>query len=208
MTEQRRPQSFICALCGSGDYAFFSVPSATWRAAVPTHLHDRVLCGPCFMRFADENGVSARPDYHRTSDTEVFVRTADEVSVHQARARTDYVLRFGLRLGLMPPAEWCDRWWPTTARDGARLRAEVRECVDELARSASKPSGLGYDEREVDGYTEALLRLFGHAVDFTEPRCRYCGADCSDGRSWDGGDLYACPACADRRAATPAGQQT
>jgi hypothetical protein len=33
-----------------------------------------------------------------------------------------------------------------------------------------------------------------------DPRCRYCGADCSDGRSWDGGDIYACPACADRRA--------
>ena len=30
--------------------------------------------------------------------------------------------------------------------------------------------------------------------------CRYCGADCTDGRSWDGGDLYACPACADQRA--------
>lgn len=32
------------------------------------------------------------------------------------------------------------------------------------------------------------------------PRCRYCGADCSDGRSWDGGDLYACPPCAEFRA--------
>jgi hypothetical protein len=33
------------------------------------------------------------------------------------------------------------------------------------------------------------------------PVCRYCGADCSEGRSWDGGDLYACPRCAERRAA-------
>lgn len=33
------------------------------------------------------------------------------------------------------------------------------------------------------------------------PRCRYCGADCSDGRSWDGGDLYACGPCSDGRAA-------
>jgi hypothetical protein len=32
------------------------------------------------------------------------------------------------------------------------------------------------------------------------PKCRYCGVDCSDGRSWDGGDLYACPSCADWRA--------
>ncbi|MEH0417809.1 hypothetical protein [Streptomyces sp. B21-083] len=32
------------------------------------------------------------------------------------------------------------------------------------------------------------------------PTCRYCGADCIDGRSWDGGDLYACPACSDWRA--------
>lgn len=33
------------------------------------------------------------------------------------------------------------------------------------------------------------------------PVCRYCGADCSEGRSWDGGDLYACPPCAEKRAA-------
>lgn len=32
------------------------------------------------------------------------------------------------------------------------------------------------------------------------PKCQYCGADCSDGRSWDGGDLYACPSCAEWRA--------
>lgn len=32
------------------------------------------------------------------------------------------------------------------------------------------------------------------------PECQYCGADCSDGRSWDGGDLYACPRCAEWRA--------
>jgi hypothetical protein len=32
------------------------------------------------------------------------------------------------------------------------------------------------------------------------PVCRYCGADCSEGRSWDGGDLYACPPCAEKRA--------
>lgn len=31
--------------------------------------------------------------------------------------------------------------------------------------------------------------------------CQYCGADCSEGRSWDGGDLYACRACSDARAA-------
>lgn len=31
------------------------------------------------------------------------------------------------------------------------------------------------------------------------PVCRYCGADCSEGRSWDGGDLYACPSCAEKR---------
>jgi drug/metabolite transporter superfamily protein YnfA len=33
------------------------------------------------------------------------------------------------------------------------------------------------------------------------PECRYCGADCSEARSWDGGDLYACPRCAELRAA-------
>jgi hypothetical protein len=32
------------------------------------------------------------------------------------------------------------------------------------------------------------------------PTCRYCGADCSVGRSWDGGGLYACPPCAYARA--------
>jgi hypothetical protein len=34
-----------------------------------------------------------------------------------------------------------------------------------------------------------------------DPACHYCGADCSEGRSWDGGDLYACPPCAEKRAA-------
>lgn len=38
------------------------------------------------------------------------------------------------------------------------------------------------------------------------PRCRYCGADCSGDRSWDGGELYACPSCADGRAAARAAQ--
>lgn len=33
------------------------------------------------------------------------------------------------------------------------------------------------------------------------PRCRYCGADCSVNRSWDGGNLYACGPCGDDRAA-------
>ena len=28
------------------------------------------------------------------------------------------------------------------------------------------------------------------------PVCRYCGADCSEGRSWDGGDLFVCGPCA------------
>jgi hypothetical protein len=32
------------------------------------------------------------------------------------------------------------------------------------------------------------------------PRCQYCGVDCSNGRSWDGGELYACPLCAETRA--------
>lgn len=34
----------------------------------------------------------------------------------------------------------------------------------------------------------------------SDPTCRYCGADCSNGRSWDGGNLYACPPCSDARA--------
>lgn len=32
------------------------------------------------------------------------------------------------------------------------------------------------------------------------PKCRYCGANCTDYRSWDGGDLFACPNCANERA--------
>lgn len=34
----------------------------------------------------------------------------------------------------------------------------------------------------------------------TGDRCQYCGADCSNGRSWDGGDLYTCTRCAIDRA--------
>lgn len=41
-----------------------------------------------------------------------------------------------------------------------------------------------------------------------EPRCQYCGADCTDGRSWDGGNLYACPTCANWRAQRNAARAT
>jgi hypothetical protein len=46
----------------------------------------------------------------------------------------------------------------------------------------------------------AAESLPGGGIEENGPRCRYCGADCSDGRSWDGGDLYACGSCADWRA--------
>jgi hypothetical protein len=49
-----------------------------------------------------------------------------------------------------------------------------------------------------DQVTRAI-RAVG-APEANGPKCRYCGADCSDARSWDGGDLYACPGCADGRA--------
>lgn len=45
-----------------------------------------------------------------------------------------------------------------------------------------------------------LAELLERRAEKEDPRCRYCNADCSDGRSWDGGDLYACPPCANRRA--------
>lgn len=40
--------------------------------------------------------------------------------------------------------------------------------------------------------------------DTSGPRCRNCGADCSDGGNWDGGDRYLCGPCADHRAAANA----
>lgn len=41
---------------------------------------------------------------------------------------------------------------------------------------------------------------YGNGVQSGAPSCRYCGADCTDGRSWDGGIRYACARCADWRA--------
>lgn len=40
------------------------------------------------------------------------------------------------------------------------------------------------------------------------PTCRYCGADCSDGRSYDGGGLYACTTCANWRTKLNAAEAT
>lgn len=51
-----------------------------------------------------------------------------------------------------------------------------------------------------DGPEGARAARFIAGGDAEPPACRYCGADCSDGRSYDGGGLCACPECADLRA--------
>jgi hypothetical protein len=45
------------------------------------------------------------------------------------------------------------------------------------------------------------VHILGVGAPADAPHCRYCGADCSGDRSYDGDGLYACPNCARDRAA-------
>ncbi|GAB3156385.1 hypothetical protein GCM10027258_62750 [Amycolatopsis stemonae] len=52
-----------------------------------------------------------------------------------------------------------------------------------------------------DRAREALIAMGWTPPEGPGPRCRYCGGDCSGGRSYDGDGLYACTSCASDRAA-------
>jgi hypothetical protein len=46
-----------CKACGREDYWNFDVPDDVWIAVVPEEFRFRVVCLPCFDRFAFERGV-------------------------------------------------------------------------------------------------------------------------------------------------------
>lgn len=46
-----------CKNCGCADGFNFHVPDHVWRAVVPKHLENRVVCLQCFDRFAKEKEV-------------------------------------------------------------------------------------------------------------------------------------------------------
>ncbi|MGW3144865.1 hypothetical protein ACWDG1_09320 [Streptomyces sp. NPDC001177] len=86
--------------------------------------------------------------------------------------------------------------------------ARVREAVAILEEEMATAQQAGH-ELAAYALTGAILRITTAlkesdpaATQATDgPACRYCGADCSNGRSWDGGNLYACGPCANDRAA-------
>jgi len=83
-------------------------------------------------------------------------------------------------------------------RDAARADANVtRPYVFDLVDSVMNSQPLDFHGHVVPLDVQAALKPQDGSW---HPVCRYCGADCSEGRSWDGGDLYACPPCAERRA--------
>ena len=55
--ERDRMQRPRCKACGREDKFDFHVPDALWRAVVPEHLKDRVVCLACFDDFAFERGI-------------------------------------------------------------------------------------------------------------------------------------------------------
>jgi hypothetical protein len=51
-------QHQTCKACGNRDKFDFHVPEETWKAVVPTHLQNRVVCLPCFDDFAHVRGIN------------------------------------------------------------------------------------------------------------------------------------------------------
>lgn len=51
-------QQQTCKACGRPDKFNFDVPDEVWRAAVPAHLHNRVVCLGCFDEYAKKMGVA------------------------------------------------------------------------------------------------------------------------------------------------------
>lgn len=51
-------QQQTCKACGRPDKFNFDLPDHVWKAAVPAHLHGRVVCLGCFDEFAKERGVA------------------------------------------------------------------------------------------------------------------------------------------------------
>jgi len=50
-------QHQTCKACGNRDKFDFDVPDEIWRAVVPSHLLNRVVCLACFDDFAQTRGI-------------------------------------------------------------------------------------------------------------------------------------------------------
>ena len=79
-----------------------------------------------------------------------------------------------------------------------RVPDASRPYVFDLVEAVVNSQPLDFHGHVVPGDVQAALKPQDGSW---HPVCRYCAADCSEGRSWDGGDLYACPRCAEDRAA-------
>lgn len=69
----------------------------------------------------------------------------------------------------------------------AELWSNVQVVVDQGRRN-------NLSSRQI---AEQLLATFKMELHPEPPTCKFCGADCSEGRNWNGGDDYECPRCAE-----------
>lgn len=69
----------------------------------------------------------------------------------------------------------------------AELWSNVQVVVDQGRRNC-------LSSRQI---AEQLLATFQMEIRSEPPTCKFCGADCSDGRNWNGGDDYECVRCAE-----------
>lgn len=110
----------------------------------------------------------------------------------------------GQRVGAVWPAAPADEPAPTFRSARSRRRGEIADPAADLAAYDRVLADVPADYPGLplmQARREELRALAaGAAAPADTPTCRYCGADCSGGRSWDGGDLYACQSCADARA--------
>ncbi|MDX2702182.1 hypothetical protein PV350_04885 [Streptomyces sp. PA03-6a] len=67
--------------------------------------------------------------------------------------------------------------------------------TDQTATSCS----CAYDPA-AEAHHRPWCRTFDQPAEPDGPKCQHCGADTSNGRSWDGGDKHTCPRCSDWRA--------
>jgi hypothetical protein len=53
-----------CKVCMTADHFDFGVPDEVWGLVVPSEFRSRVVCLPCFDRFARERGISYASALH------------------------------------------------------------------------------------------------------------------------------------------------
>lgn len=88
--------------------------------------------------------------------------------------------------------------WPQRLARAEAAIARVRTLAEQWQASVRPGEPHPAAQAVLAALKEPAAPAAAQAAD--GPACRYCGADCSNGRSWDGGNLHACGPCAGDRA--------